>query len=79
MKFEPIVCHLKRMLICYIHEVAKLDVEIASVLKKMSVVDLKEETMDFQKRRLGNLKKKDWGVVYHIRDGDKVMKSFSSY
>lgn len=46
-KYEPIVSHLKRMLICNIHEVAKLDVEISSVLKKKPVVDPKEETTEF--------------------------------
>lgn len=30
-KYEPIVSHLKRMMICYIHEVEKMDIEIAVV------------------------------------------------
>ncbi|CAI9303966.1 unnamed protein product [Lactuca saligna] len=33
-KYKPIVAHLKRMLICYILEITKMDVEIASVRKK---------------------------------------------
>lgn len=37
--YEPIVAHLKRILICYIHEVAKMDIEIASVLKTKSIVN----------------------------------------
>ncbi|CAI9282939.1 unnamed protein product [Lactuca saligna] len=63
------------MLICYIHEVAKLDVEIASVLMKMPVVKPEEETTDFQKRRLGKIEKADWSMVYQKKDGDKVQKS----
>lgn len=74
-KYEPIVSHLKRMIVCYIHEVAKIDVEIAVVLKKRLVVDPIEETKDFQKRRLGKIKKKDQSVVYQRRSGDKVQKS----
>ncbi|CAI9260956.1 unnamed protein product [Lactuca saligna] len=33
-KYEPIYEHLKRMIKCYILEIAKMDVEIAYVLKK---------------------------------------------
>ena len=33
-KFEPILAHLKRMLISYIHEVGKMDVEITTMLRK---------------------------------------------
>lgn len=29
-KYEPIVVHLRRILICYMHEIAKMDVEIWS-------------------------------------------------
>ncbi|CAI9264500.1 unnamed protein product [Lactuca saligna] len=38
-KYEPMIAHLKRMLICYIHEVAKMDVEVAADLKKKTVVN----------------------------------------
>ncbi|CAI9280746.1 unnamed protein product [Lactuca saligna] len=31
-KYEPIMAHLKRMLVSYIHKVSKMDVEIAAVL-----------------------------------------------
>lgn len=41
-KYEPIISHLKRMLICYIHEVANMDVQITIVLKKKTVVNPKE-------------------------------------
>ncbi|CAI9294204.1 unnamed protein product [Lactuca saligna] len=44
-KYESIVSYVKIMLICYIHEVTKLDVEIAMVLKKKPIVDPKEETI----------------------------------
>lgn len=71
-KYEAIVSHLKIMLICYIHKVAKLDEEIVAVLKKRSVVDPKEESKDFQKRKLGKLKKADWSVVYQSRSSDEV-------
>ena len=63
------------MLICYIHEIEKLDVEIAAVLKKRPIMDPKEETKDFQKWKLGKLNKLDRSVVYQRRRDDKVQKS----
>ncbi|CAI9272002.1 unnamed protein product [Lactuca saligna] len=46
-KYEPIVAHfLKRMLICYIQEIAKMDVEITSVLKKKPILKLEEQLKD---------------------------------
>ena len=63
------------MLIYYIHEVAKMYVEIASVLKKRPIVKPEEETTGFQKRRLGKIKKAGWSVVYQRKDGDNVHKS----
>ncbi|CAI9277153.1 unnamed protein product [Lactuca saligna] len=74
-KYESIVSHLRRMLICYIYEVAKLVVEIAFVLKKKQVVNPKEDTTEFEKRKLSKMKKADWRVVYQRREGDKVKKS----
>ncbi|CAI9260637.1 unnamed protein product [Lactuca saligna] len=37
-KFEPIVAHLKRMLVSYIQEIGKTDVEIATMLRKKPIV-----------------------------------------
>ena len=63
------------MLICYIHEVAKMDMEIAYVLKKRPVVKPEEETMDFQKMKMGKIKKSNWIVVYQRKEDEKVQKS----
>ncbi|CAI9272161.1 unnamed protein product [Lactuca saligna] len=52
-----------------------MDMEIALVLKKRPIVKHEEETTDFQKRRLGKIKKENWSVVYQRKDGDKVQKS----
>lgn len=54
-EYEPIVDHLKRMLIFYIHEVAKMDVEVASVLKKRLVLKPEEEPKDLNKLKLGKI------------------------
>ena len=42
-KYEHIVAHLKRMIICYILKIAKIDVEIASVMKKMPILKPQEQ------------------------------------
>ncbi|CAI9276993.1 unnamed protein product [Lactuca saligna] len=73
-KYEPIISHMRRMMICYIHEVAKMDVEIASMLKKRPVVKLGEEPMDFPKRKLGKIRKEDWSVMYQRKEGEKVQQ-----
>ncbi|CAI9303037.1 unnamed protein product [Lactuca saligna] len=47
-KFEPIVSHIKRMLVSYIHEVNKMKVEIASFLRKKPTILPKEPSNDFE-------------------------------
>ncbi|CAI9280416.1 unnamed protein product [Lactuca saligna] len=49
LKDEPVVAHLKRMLISYIQEVGKMDVEIASVLRKRFFAFPKEAPEDYDK------------------------------
>ncbi|CAI9268126.1 unnamed protein product [Lactuca saligna] len=41
-KYEPVVSHLKNMLVSYIQEVGKMDIEIASIFKQKPVVFPKE-------------------------------------
>lgn len=47
------------MLICYIHEIASMDVDIASVLKKRTVLKPKEESKDLHKLKLGKIRKEN--------------------
>ena len=63
-KYELIVAHLKRMLICYIHEIAKMDVEITAILKKKPILKPEEESKDLNKMKLGKIRKDNWSVVY---------------
>ena len=37
-EYQPIIDHIKRMLVCYIHEVAKMDQEIASAIHKRPMI-----------------------------------------
>ncbi|CAI9263321.1 unnamed protein product [Lactuca saligna] len=66
--FEPIIAHLKRMLVSYIQEVGKMDVEIAIVLNKKPTVLPKEPPKDLDTMKLGRILKKDWSVAFQIRE-----------
>ena len=39
-EYEPIINHIKCMLVCYIHEVAKMDQEIAAAICKRPLIKL---------------------------------------
>lgn len=62
------------MLICYILEIAKIDVEIASVLQKKPVAKRDEYTKDLSKKKSGKIKKANCSMVYQQRDGSKFQK-----
>ncbi|CAI9278050.1 unnamed protein product [Lactuca saligna] len=46
-KYEPIIAHLRRMLICYILVIAKMDTKIALVLQKIPTMKPEEEPRNF--------------------------------
>lgn len=75
MKYKPIIPHLKRMFICYILEIVKMDVEIASVLKKRPILKLEEQPKDVQKLKVGLIRKEHWSVVYNRKEREVVHKS----
>ncbi|KAL7587596.1 hypothetical protein Lser_V15G40912 [Lactuca serriola] len=67
-KYETIVVHLKRVLIWYIQEVGKMDVEIATVLRKKPTVLPKEALENFDKMKLNRIRKDGWCVAFQIRE-----------
>ena len=73
-KYEPIIAHLKRMLNCYIHEIGKMDVEIAFVLKKKPILKPKGESKDLHKLKLGKILKDNWSVVYRRKNDQMVQR-----
>ncbi|CAI9275224.1 unnamed protein product [Lactuca saligna] len=56
-KFGLIMAHIKRMLISYIQDVGKMDMEIAIVLRKKPTVLPKEAPNNISKMRLGKFEK----------------------
>ncbi|CAI9290245.1 unnamed protein product [Lactuca saligna] len=70
--YEPNTTHLKRLLVCYIHDFAKMDVEIAFVLKNKLMHKIEEESKDLNKLKLGKIKKENLSLVYQQRTNHTV-------
>ncbi|CAI9285120.1 unnamed protein product [Lactuca saligna] len=79
-KFEPIVAHLKRMLVSYIQEIGKMDVEIMAVLWKKPTVQPKEALNNVTKIKFGRIQKDNWSVTFQEsdKDGTNVQKCLFS-
>ncbi|CAI9279635.1 unnamed protein product [Lactuca saligna] len=73
--YEPIGSHLKKMLICYVLDIAKMDVEIALVLQKRPILEREEEPRDVKKMKLGVIQKEHWSVAYNRKSRKKLQKS----
>ena len=54
-KYEPVVAHLKQILVSYIQEVGKMYVEIVFVLRKKSSALPKEAPEGFDKMKSGKI------------------------
>ena len=63
-KYEPVVSHIKRMLVLYMYEVAKFDVEIASVLRKKSTVLPHGLASDIENMQMGKIETDNWTVLF---------------
>ncbi|CAI9288377.1 unnamed protein product [Lactuca saligna] len=67
-KYEPIVSHLKRMLVSYIQEVGKKDIEITSAFRQKPVVFPKVALEDFDQMKLGKIRNKGWCMALQIKE-----------
>ena len=63
------------MLICYIHQLAKMDVEIAFVLNKRPILKPEPEPKELHKFNLGKIRKDNWCVVYQRKENQKFMRN----
>ena len=54
-KYEPILAHIKRMLVSYIYEVEKLDIKIAKVLKRKPIVNPIRKSCDINEMSMGKI------------------------
>lgn len=63
-EYEPIIDHLKRMLVCNILEVAKMDQEVASVLRKKLTILPIGFASDINKMKMGKIDPKLNSVMF---------------
>ena len=72
-EYELIIDDVKRMLVCYILEVAKMDQEIASVLKRKPTVVPIGSSSDINKMKMGKIDPKLNSVMFTSDDGQKCL------
>ncbi|CAH1431384.1 unnamed protein product [Lactuca virosa] len=70
-QYEPIIDHIKRMLVSYIHEVAKMDQEIASALRKKPTIRPIGKASDVNKMQMGRIDPKYHTVMFTRAEGQK--------
>ncbi|KAI3708708.1 hypothetical protein L2E82_38080 [Cichorium intybus] len=73
-KYHPLFDHLKRMIGYYILEVAKLDVEVASVLDKIPLTVKRPPPKNLSKRKIGKIVNSNWSVAYNSKEGLENIK-----
>ncbi|CAI9269764.1 unnamed protein product [Lactuca saligna] len=67
-KYEPVVDHLKQMIISYIHEVGQMDVDIVAVLQRKPSVLPKDNLDGFDKLKHGKIPKDGWCVAFQLKE-----------
>ncbi|KAL7609410.1 hypothetical protein Lser_V15G12206 [Lactuca serriola] len=72
-EYGPIIDHFKRMLVCYIMEVAKMDQEIASVFKKKPTISLVGSASDLNMMQMGKINLKRNSVMFTKNEGQKCL------
>ncbi|KAL7607909.1 hypothetical protein Lser_V15G13916 [Lactuca serriola] len=72
-EYGPIIDHFKRMLVCYIMEVAKMDQEIASVFKKKPTISPVGSVSDLNMMQMGKIDPKRNSVMFTRNEGQKCL------
>ncbi|KAL7605731.1 hypothetical protein Lser_V15G20074 [Lactuca serriola] len=72
-EYGPIIDHLKRMLVCYVMEVALLDQEIASVFKKKPTISPVGSASDLNMMQMGKIDPKRNYVMFTRNEGQKCL------
>ncbi|KAL7603436.1 hypothetical protein Lser_V15G20514 [Lactuca serriola] len=76
-EYEPIIDHLKRLLVCYILEVAKMDQEITPVLRKKPIILSVGSASDVNKMKMEKIDPVLNYVMFTIQDGKKCLFAFN--
>ncbi|KAL7606128.1 hypothetical protein Lser_V15G17505 [Lactuca serriola] len=72
-EYGPIIDHFKRMLVCYIMEVAKMDQEIASIFKKKPTISPVGSASDLNMMQMGKIDPKRNSVMFTRDEGQKCL------
>ncbi|KAL7587072.1 hypothetical protein Lser_V15G40115 [Lactuca serriola] len=72
-EYDPIIDHFKRMLVCYIMEVALMDQEIASVFKKKPTISPVGSASDLNLMQMGKIDPKRNSVMFTRNEGQKCL------
>ncbi|KAL7614214.1 hypothetical protein Lser_V15G07192 [Lactuca serriola] len=72
-EYGPIIDHFKRMLVCYIMEVAKMDQEITSVFKKKPTISPVGSASDLNMMHMGKIDPKRNFVLFTRNEGQKCL------
>ncbi|KAL7586307.1 hypothetical protein Lser_V15G38798 [Lactuca serriola] len=72
-EYGLIIDHFKRMLVCYIMEVALMDQEIASVFKKKPTISLVGSASDLNLMQMGKIDSKRNSVMFTRNEGQKCL------
>ncbi|KAL7601420.1 hypothetical protein Lser_V15G24050 [Lactuca serriola] len=72
-EYGPIIDHFKRMLVCYIMEVAKMDQEIASIFKKKPTISPVGSASDLNMMQMGKIDPKRNSVMFTRNEGQKCL------
>ncbi|KAL7618923.1 hypothetical protein Lser_V15G01055 [Lactuca serriola] len=72
-EYGPVIDHLKRMLVCYIMEVALMDQEVATVFKKKPKISLVGSASDLNQMKMGKIDPKRNSVMFTRAEGQKCL------
>ncbi|KAL7597501.1 hypothetical protein Lser_V15G22287 [Lactuca serriola] len=72
-EYGPIIDHLKRMLVCYIMEVALMDQEIATVFKKKPKISPVGSASDLNQMKMGKIDPRRNSVMFTRSEGQKCL------
>ncbi|KAL7607684.1 hypothetical protein Lser_V15G10021 [Lactuca serriola] len=72
-EYQPIIDHIKRMLVCYIHEVANMDQEIASAIHKRTTIKPMGRAGNINSMIKGKINTKYHTVMFLRGEGQKCL------
>nr|KAJ0191135.1 hypothetical protein LSAT_V11C800454070 [Lactuca sativa] len=73
LEYQPIIDQVKRMLVCYIHEVVKMDQEIASAIHKRTTIKTMGRAGNVNTMIKGKIDSKYHTVMFLRGDGQKCL------